>query len=168
MKWVALEGHFDYHAKLVDRFREAGGDAVRHMWNSQTNEDGKPLSHFERKALVERHCELFGTWPDPRSIPEQHQELDARVGERIRSRREELGLTRTELAGMLVINQGVLEAIETGEVRPNPTLYRPTKEVTLGGFKFAVACDSSVAVQASDSGNGYDGAGNSNHNQAFK
>jgi len=34
------------------------------MWKSQTNEDGKRLSQFERHALIERHCELFGTWPD--------------------------------------------------------------------------------------------------------
>jgi len=121
-KWIALEGHFDYHAKLVDRFRKAGGDAVRHMWISQTNENGKPLSQFEREALVERHCELFGTWPDTWSIPEKHQDLDTRVGERIRSRREELGLTRTELAVLLEIEQGNLEAIETGDVRPDPTL----------------------------------------------
>jgi hypothetical protein len=33
------------------------------MWKSQTNEDGKRLSKFERDALIERHCELFGTWP---------------------------------------------------------------------------------------------------------
>jgi len=25
---------------------------------------GAPLSRFERDALVERHCELFGSWPD--------------------------------------------------------------------------------------------------------
>jgi hypothetical protein len=34
------------------------------MWRSQTNERGSPLSKFEREALIERHCELFGTWPD--------------------------------------------------------------------------------------------------------
>src|SRR5262245_34614926 len=106
VKWVALERYFDYHAKLVGRFREAGGDAVCRMWSSQTNEDGKPLSHFERKALVERHCELFGTWPHRWSVPDQHQDLDARVGERIRSRREDLGLARTQLAGVLDIDQG--------------------------------------------------------------
>src|SRR5262249_36275510 len=41
--------------------REAGGaHAVPRMWKSQTNEDGKRLSKFERDALIERHCELFG------------------------------------------------------------------------------------------------------------
>jgi len=34
------------------------------MWKTQTNEDGVHLSQFERDALIERHCELFGTWPD--------------------------------------------------------------------------------------------------------
>ena len=34
------------------------------MWKSQTNEGGHSLSQFERDALIERHCELFGTWPD--------------------------------------------------------------------------------------------------------
>jgi hypothetical protein len=34
------------------------------MWRSQTKENGKRLSKTERAALIERHCELFGTWPD--------------------------------------------------------------------------------------------------------
>jgi hypothetical protein len=38
------------------------------MWMSQTNEGGDHLSEFERKALIERHCELFGTWPDQASV----------------------------------------------------------------------------------------------------
>jgi hypothetical protein len=37
---------------------------VRRMWHTQRNEDGWPLSQFEREALIERHCELFGTWPE--------------------------------------------------------------------------------------------------------
>jgi hypothetical protein len=35
-----------------------------HMWKSQSNEHGDRLSRYECDALVERHCELFGTWPD--------------------------------------------------------------------------------------------------------
>jgi hypothetical protein len=27
------------------------------------NEFGESLSTFDREALAERHCELFGTWP---------------------------------------------------------------------------------------------------------
>ena len=62
-QWAALEEHFQRHAKLVARFRETGRDAVVAMWKNQINEDGTPLSEFEREALVERYCELFGTWP---------------------------------------------------------------------------------------------------------
>jgi hypothetical protein len=62
--WDALEDHFENHAGLVDRFTEADRAAVLRMWKNQTNEAGVPLSHFERDALIERHCELFGTWPD--------------------------------------------------------------------------------------------------------
>ena len=62
-QWAALEEHFQCHAKLVARFRETGRDAVVAMWKNQINEDGTPLSEFEREALVERYCELFGTWP---------------------------------------------------------------------------------------------------------
>jgi hypothetical protein len=58
-----LDSHFKQHARIVDRFREADRDAVLSMWRSQTNEDGQRLSRFEREALIERHCELFGTWP---------------------------------------------------------------------------------------------------------
>jgi hypothetical protein len=62
--WTALEGHFERHARSIDRFRETGRAAVLRMWKTQTNETGTPLSPFERDALIERHCELFGTWPD--------------------------------------------------------------------------------------------------------
>jgi hypothetical protein len=63
-EWAALDAHFEHHAKLVDRFRGADCEGVARMWKSQTNECGNPLSEFERHALVERYCELFGTWPD--------------------------------------------------------------------------------------------------------
>jgi len=33
------------------------------MWKTQSNEAGERLSQLEREALVERHCEVFGTWP---------------------------------------------------------------------------------------------------------
>ena len=62
--WAALDEHFLHHAKLVDRFRDAGGESVLRMWISEINEHGECLSQFERDALIERHCELFGTWPD--------------------------------------------------------------------------------------------------------
>jgi len=64
LQWAALDAHFQHHTKLVRHFRHAGADAVVRMWMSQTNEAGERLSQFERDALIERHCELFGTWPD--------------------------------------------------------------------------------------------------------
>ena len=62
-QWSALDRHFRQHARIIDRFRYADPDAVLCMWNTQRNEDGIPLSQFERYALIERHCELIGTWP---------------------------------------------------------------------------------------------------------
>jgi hypothetical protein len=62
-QWAALEEHFQRHTKLVARFRKTGRDAVVSMWENQINENGTPLSEFEREALIERYCELFGTWP---------------------------------------------------------------------------------------------------------
>jgi hypothetical protein len=61
--WAALDAHFRRHAEVVNRFRFAGPGAVVRMWRNQATEDGKRLSQFEREALIERHCELFGTWP---------------------------------------------------------------------------------------------------------
>ena len=63
-QWAVLDDHFRHHAMLVARFRNAAADAVGCMWLSEINEHGDCLSQFERDALVERHCELFGTWPD--------------------------------------------------------------------------------------------------------
>jgi hypothetical protein len=62
--WALLEEHFQHHALLVNRFRGAGPAEVVRMWTSRTNEAGEPLSQFERDALVERHCELLGGWPE--------------------------------------------------------------------------------------------------------
>ena len=62
--WRALDRQFIHHAKMVKRFRGANRAAVFRMWKSQTNEGGKPLSQFEREALLERYCELFSSWPD--------------------------------------------------------------------------------------------------------
>jgi hypothetical protein len=64
LQWAALDHHFRYHATLISRFRHANGPAVLRMWMTQTNEAGTHLLQFEREALIERHCELFGSWPD--------------------------------------------------------------------------------------------------------
>jgi hypothetical protein len=61
--WAALEEHFRSHAAAVQRFRSSGPRDVVLMWRRGTNERGEPLSPFERQALIERHCELFGCWP---------------------------------------------------------------------------------------------------------
>jgi hypothetical protein len=62
--WQLLEDHFRYHARFINHFRDADGTAVAAMSETGTNAEGNPLSQFEREALVERHCELFGTWPE--------------------------------------------------------------------------------------------------------
>src|SRR5215467_12490154 len=36
--WAALDQHFAYHGKVVDRFRHIDHQAVLRMWKSQTNE----------------------------------------------------------------------------------------------------------------------------------
>jgi len=77
-QWAALEEHFRCHAKLVARFRETGRDAVVAMWENQINEGGAPLSEFEREALIERYCELFGTWP---ACAERAGRPDRRIAE---------------------------------------------------------------------------------------
>ena len=59
--WAALEDHFQHHVRLVDRFSDA--EAVLRMWLTDINEHGECLSEFEHEALIKRHCELFGTWP---------------------------------------------------------------------------------------------------------
>jgi hypothetical protein len=61
--WTRLETHFHHHALLVERFRHASPSTVVGMWRSGRNEAGERLSGFEREALIERYCELFGVWP---------------------------------------------------------------------------------------------------------
>ena len=61
--WSLIEEHFRHHAALVRRFERASGPEVASMWERGRNERGEPLSPFERAALVERYCELFGRWP---------------------------------------------------------------------------------------------------------
>src|SRR5262249_22407164 len=116
--WAALEEHFEHHARRVDRFGEAGRAAVLRMWKNQTNEAGTPLSHFEWDALIERHCELFGTWPDfalshcaYHEAPAEQERSDFRITEcerriadqRIRLARLEYVGEDTELAKRLLV-----------------------------------------------------------------
>ena len=52
------------HASIVTYFRNANTVAVLQMLKSGVNDTGACLSQFERDALIERHCELFGRWPE--------------------------------------------------------------------------------------------------------
>lgn len=61
--WKGLEEHFEYDAVLVARFKDACRASARRVWESGINEVGERLTPFERDALVERYCELFGIWP---------------------------------------------------------------------------------------------------------
>ena len=61
--WAELEDHFQYQTLLLQRFAQASPSTVLRMWGMGTNELGRPLSTFEREALVERHCLAFGHWP---------------------------------------------------------------------------------------------------------
>lgn len=62
--WQQLEKHFRRHARLVDHFKNTDAAAIVAMWKSGRNAAGERLSQFERDALIERHCELFGSWPE--------------------------------------------------------------------------------------------------------
>jgi hypothetical protein len=61
--WRQLEDHFQLQAQVLRRFAQARPSAVRRMWRSGTNDVGERLSAFEREALVERYCLLFGNQP---------------------------------------------------------------------------------------------------------
>jgi transcriptional regulator with XRE-family HTH domain len=55
--------------------------------------------------------------PDPTA-----SQIDAQIGERLRYRREDVGLTVAELAVILGIDESALEAIESGRTRAGPKL----------------------------------------------
>src|SRR5262249_25588796 len=59
------------------------------------------------------------------------QQLDTYIGERIKSRREKLGFSRAELAATLGIDDGDLEAIEAGMLRPDPTLLAKASDALI-------------------------------------
>jgi hypothetical protein len=63
-QWQRLEEHFRQHASIVTYFRNANAAAVIQMLRTGVNDAGTCLSQFERDALIERHCELFGRWPE--------------------------------------------------------------------------------------------------------
>ena len=61
----------------------------------------------------------------PKPTPSQ---IDAQVGERLRYRREDVGLTLAELALILGIDESHLEAIESGRTRAGPKLIDSAAE----------------------------------------
>jgi len=61
----------------------------------------------------------------------EEQQIDTYVGGRIKSRREELGFSRVELAATLGIDQHVLEAIEAGVQRPEPSLLAKASDALI-------------------------------------
>ena len=63
-EWERLEEDFRQHASIVTYFRNSNAVAVLHMLKTGVNDVGAYLSQFERDALIERHCELFGRWPE--------------------------------------------------------------------------------------------------------
>jgi hypothetical protein len=63
-EWERLEEHFRQHASIVTHFRNANAAAVLQMLKTGVNDAGACLSQFELHALIERHCELFGRWPE--------------------------------------------------------------------------------------------------------
>jgi transcriptional regulator with XRE-family HTH domain len=61
--------------------------------------------------------------PDP--TPSQ---IDVQIGERLRNRREDMGLSQTELALTLGIDESDLVAIENGRMRAGPQLLGSAAE----------------------------------------
>jgi prophage regulatory protein len=62
-RWESEGEQFKDDASLLARFRDASPAAVIRMWETGVNEDGKRLTRFEVRALVERWCEVFGCLP---------------------------------------------------------------------------------------------------------
>jgi len=77
-QWAAREGRFQHHVRLVEQGVHRD-DRVR-MWRSQANEDGRRVSEFERDALIERHCESFGTRLDQVALAIGRSYTSVRLG----------------------------------------------------------------------------------------
>jgi predicted DNA-binding transcriptional regulator AlpA len=61
--WQGQYEDYEYSQRLASRFQVAGQAAVMRMWETGTNEKGKPLSTFELAALAERWAQIFGNLP---------------------------------------------------------------------------------------------------------
>lgn len=67
-QWEAQGEDHHEEAALQARFRTAAPAAVIRMWESGKNEDGRKLTRFELRALVERWCEVFGSLPPSETV----------------------------------------------------------------------------------------------------
>jgi predicted DNA-binding transcriptional regulator AlpA len=61
--WQGLYEDHEFTQRLSSRFERASPSAVVHMWETGSNETGKPLSPFELAALAERWGQIFGELP---------------------------------------------------------------------------------------------------------
>ena len=61
--WQGMYEDHEYSQRLASRFLHSSPTAVVHMWETGTNEKGKPLSRFELAALAERWGQIFGCLP---------------------------------------------------------------------------------------------------------
>jgi len=61
--WQGRYAEHEFTQRLASRFERASPSAVVHMWETGTNERGKPLSPFELAALAERWGQIFGALP---------------------------------------------------------------------------------------------------------
>jgi predicted DNA-binding transcriptional regulator AlpA len=61
--WQGRYAEHEFTQRLASRFERALPSAVVHMWETGSNEAGKPLSPFELAALAERWGQIFGALP---------------------------------------------------------------------------------------------------------
>jgi len=62
-QWTALDTHFERHARLVDRFREAGREAVTRMWNTRPTNTAGVHRSLSLKRLLSGTASYSGLGP---------------------------------------------------------------------------------------------------------
>ena len=97
---------------LSSRFSHASELDVVDMWERGVNEDGKPLTKFEVRALVERWCELFGCFP-PSVASEPNSAAPAEAAtDDLESRADDDLMTRKEVAEKLRAHVTTIQRME--------------------------------------------------------
>jgi len=61
--WEAEWEQHCYDGAVADHFRDASASQLVSMWQTQANEKGQPLSHFEFQALCSAWLQTFGCLP---------------------------------------------------------------------------------------------------------